>query len=106
MYIRNYGLRRGQSWHESWQKRVSVSATVCGFYYNSRKTNISYFNFFALVPRQNAAMSSATQHAMPPEFGGKPEAGGIFIYPTDRIYFHILFTGIEFNNNSRTYGIV
>ena len=30
-----------------------------------------YFHFFALVSRQSAALSSATQYAMPPEFGGK-----------------------------------
>ena len=30
-----------------------------------------YFHFFALVSRQNAALSSATQFAMPPEFGRK-----------------------------------
>ena len=30
-----------------------------------------YFHFFALVSRLNAALSSATQHAMPPEFGRK-----------------------------------
>ena len=30
-----------------------------------------YFHFFALVSRLRAALSSATQHAMPPEFGRK-----------------------------------
>ena len=30
-----------------------------------------YFHFFALVSRQSAALSSAAQHAMPPEFGKK-----------------------------------
>ena len=29
------------------------------------------FIFFAMVTRQSAALSFATQHAMPPEFGGK-----------------------------------
>ena len=29
------------------------------------------FHFFALVSRQSAVLSSATQLAMPPEFGGK-----------------------------------
>ena len=28
-----------------------------------------YFDFFALVSRLSAALSSATQHAMPPELG-------------------------------------
>ena len=32
-----------------------------------------YFHFFALVSRLSAAFSSATQHAMPPEFGRKWE---------------------------------
>ena len=31
----------------------------------------SYFHFFALATRQSAALSSATQHAMPSKFGGK-----------------------------------
>ena len=31
---------------------------------------IIYFNFFALVSRQSATLSSATQHAMRPELGG------------------------------------
>ena len=30
-----------------------------------------YFQFFALVSMQSAALSSATQHAMPPDFGEK-----------------------------------
>ena len=30
-----------------------------------------YFHFFGLVSRHRAALSSATQHAMPPELGGK-----------------------------------
>ena len=30
-----------------------------------------YFHFLALVSRTSAALSSATQHAMPPEFGRK-----------------------------------
>ena len=29
------------------------------------------FHFFALMSSQSAAFNSATQHAMPPEFGGK-----------------------------------
>ena len=29
-----------------------------------------YFPFFVLVLRQSAALSSTTQHAMPPELGG------------------------------------
>ena len=30
-----------------------------------------YFHFFALALKRSAVLSSATQHAMPPEFGGK-----------------------------------
>ena len=41
------------------------------------KLNIYYFHFFALAPRQSAALSSATQQAMPPEFGGKRRADWI-----------------------------
>ena len=45
----------------------------CGFASHSKILNIRYFHFLALVARQNVALSSATQHAMPPEFGGKWE---------------------------------
>ena len=53
---------------------VTVKPSGCGFDPHSRRRNIYlnlYFHFFALVSRQNAALSSATQHAMPPEFGRK-----------------------------------
>ena len=53
---------------------VTVNMTGCGFDLHSRKRNIYfnlYLNFFALVSRQTAALSSATQHAIPPESGGK-----------------------------------
>ena len=53
---------------------VSVKLTGCGFDPHSRRWNIYlnlYFHFFALVSRLSAALSSATQHAMPPEFGRK-----------------------------------
>ena len=33
--------------------------------------NFMIFYFFALVTKQSAALNSATQHAKPPEFGGK-----------------------------------
>ena len=52
-------------------QNVTVKLTGCGF---SRKWNSylhKYFHFFALVSRQSAALSSATQHAMPPEFSRK-----------------------------------
>ena len=46
---------------------VRVNATGWEFDTHSRKWNI----FYALVSRQAAAWDSATQHAIPPEFGGK-----------------------------------
>ena len=52
---------------------VTVKSTGCGFNHYSRKLNIYfhlYFHFFALVSRQSSVLSSATQHAMPPELGG------------------------------------
>ena len=55
-------------------QNVSVKPIRYGFDPHSRRGNIYlnlYFQFFALVSRQNAALSSATQHAMPPEFGRK-----------------------------------
>ena len=53
---------------------VTVKPTGCGFDPHSRRWNIYlnlYFHFFALVSRLSAALSSATQHATPPEFGRK-----------------------------------
>ena len=53
---------------------VTVKPTGCGFDLHSR--NFYFFIFihiFALVLRQSAALSSATQHAMPPESGRKWE---------------------------------
>ena len=50
---------------------VTVKPTGCGFDPLSRRWNIYlnlYLHFFALVSRQSAALSSATQHAMSPEF--------------------------------------
>ena len=50
---------------------VTVTTTGCGFDPHSRRCNIYlnlYFHFCALVSRLSAALSSATQHAMPPEF--------------------------------------
>ena len=49
---------------------VTIKPTGCGFDPHSRRWNIYlnlYFHFFPLVSRQSAALSSATQHAMPPE---------------------------------------
>ena len=52
---------------------VTVKSTGCGFDPHSRKWNIYLYFYFhlALVSRQSAALSSATQHAMPAELGGK-----------------------------------
>ena len=53
---------------------VTVKSTGCGFDPHPRKINIYlhlYFHFIALVSRLNAALSSATQHTMPLELGGK-----------------------------------
>ena len=53
---------------------VTAKPTGCGFDPHSRRGNIYlnlYFHFFALVSRLSAALSSATQHAIPPEFGRK-----------------------------------
>ena len=53
---------------------VTVKLTGCGFDPHSTIWNIYlnlYFHFFALVSRQSAALSSATQHTMPPESGRK-----------------------------------
>ena len=53
---------------------VAVNAIGCGFDSHWRKLNINlnlYFQFLALVSRQSVTLSSATQHAMPPELGGK-----------------------------------
>ena len=55
--------------HEVWLK-----STGCEFDLHSRRRNIYlnlYFHFFILVSRLSAALSSATKHAMPPEFGRK-----------------------------------
>ena len=55
-------------------KCVTVNAHGCGFDCHSRKLNIYLnlcFHVFALVTRQSTPFSSATQHAIPPEFGGK-----------------------------------
>ena len=49
---------------------VTVKPTGCGFDPHSRRCNIYlilYFHYFALVSMQSAALSSATQHAMPVE---------------------------------------
>ena len=57
----------------AWLQSGIVNATGCGFHPHSRKWNIYlnlYFHFFALVSRQRAALSSATEHAIPPEFSG------------------------------------
>ena len=49
---------------------VTAKPTGCGFDPHSSYLNL-YFHFFALVSRTSTAFSSATQHAMPPEFSRK-----------------------------------
>ena len=63
-------------WGQSWLRGIKCDckSTGCGFDPHSRRWNIYlnlYFHFFALVSRLSAALSSAPQHAMPPEFGRK-----------------------------------
>ena len=53
---------------------LTVNATGCGFKPHSRKWNIYsnlYIHFFALVSRQSAALSPATQYALSPKSGGE-----------------------------------
>ena len=60
------------------KKKLALNATGCRYDSHSRKCNIYlnlYFHFFALVSRQSAALSSATQHAMRPKFDGNWETG-------------------------------
>ena len=55
-------------------RSVTVKSTGCGFDPHSRRWIIYLnlcFHFFALVSRLSAAVSSASQYAMPPEFGKK-----------------------------------
>ena len=55
---------------------MTINTSGCGFYPQSRELNIDlnlYFHFFALESEQGEALSSATQLAMPPEFGVKWE---------------------------------
>ena len=58
-------------------RSVNVKPTGCGFDSHSRRWNIYlnlFFHFFALVSRLSAALSSATQHAMPiPHIAGETE---------------------------------
>ena len=56
-------------------KGVTVNTTACRFDYHLSKWNIQYFNFFALVSRQSAILSSAKQLEMPLEFGGIQYSG-------------------------------
>ena len=56
-------------WGQSWSRgtKCACKSTGCEFDPHSRRWNIYlnlYFHFFALVSRQSAASSSATQHAM------------------------------------------
>ena len=64
----------GEASRDAVAQSVTVKLTGCGFDPRSIRWNIYlnlFFHFFALVSRLSAALSSATQHAMPPEFGRK-----------------------------------
>ena len=68
-YLRKVHASRGAA-----VRSVTVIPTGFGFDPHSRRWNIYlnlYFHFFALVSMLSAALSSATHHAMPPEFGRK-----------------------------------
>ena len=61
-----FGASRGAA-----ARSVTVKLNDCGFDPQIRRWNIYlnlYFNFFAQVSILSAALNSATQHAMPPEF--------------------------------------
>ena len=88
---------------------VTVNKTGCGFDHHSRKWNIYlnlYFHFFALVSRQSATLSSASQHAMPPGFSGNWERsvltlGSVFLswcgrYSVKLIWFDVWFIFLLF----------
>ena len=55
---------------------INSKSTGCGFDPHSRKWHIYlhlYIHFFPLVASQSTALSSATQHAIPPKFKRKWE---------------------------------
>ena len=68
LILTNYEAIRGEG-----HKRLTVKATGCGFVSHSRKLNNKYLYFFALELKQRLTLSSARQHSMPLEFGGKWE---------------------------------
>ena len=56
---------------KSWRRGPQCDCKTDWQWVRSPLEEMKYFNFFALVSRQSAALSSATQHAMPPESGRK-----------------------------------
>ena len=61
---------------QSWWKGTKCECTTDWLRILSLLDKMKYiftflFSFFALVPRQSTALSSAAQHAMPPELGGE-----------------------------------
>ena len=67
-------IKKFEASHGAMAQSVTVKLIGCGFDPHSRILNTYlnlYFHFFALVSRQSAALSSATQHAVPPKFGRK-----------------------------------
>ena len=93
---------------------VTVKPTGCGFDPHSRTWNIYlnvYFHFIALVSRTSAALSSATQHTMPSEFGRKWGTECLnteFLLPTLQcagysvklIYFIFIYTKLKICHES------
>ena len=75
---------------------VTVKPTSCGFDPHSRRSNIYlnlYFYFFALVSRTSAALGSATQHAMSPEFGRNSalQCAGYSVKLIHLFYFKLMY---------------
>ena len=61
------------------EKNVIINATGYGF--DPTRRCYFFFIFFALVLSQSAALSSATQHATPPELGGNWETEWLIRFP-------------------------
>ena len=63
---------------QSWRRGTECDCKIDWLWVRSPVEEIKYsltfiFHFFALVSRQSAALSSASQHAMPQKLGGKWE---------------------------------
>ena len=63
-------------WGQSWRSGTKCDCKIDWLWVRSPLEEMKYllkfyFHFFALVSRLSAALSSASQYAMPPEFGRK-----------------------------------